>query len=116
MVMMPRNILKISNLLYRLNTVQNTKQIEDFKYTDPDNVFFCDGEGTDPTYTLDAAKCWVIEIENNEVYVYRIYSGSTIDDLTVLPLELLDPLGLTEYEMGYLNSYFYQIYQSGEIE
>ena len=47
------------------------------------------------------------------------YGGSTIEDLTVHPLELLDRVGitgLTEYEMGYLNSYFYQIYQSGEIE
>ena len=60
-----------------------------------------------------------LKSKNDEVYVYRIYSGSTIEYLTVHPLELLDRVGitgLTEYEMGYLNSYFYQIYQSGEIE
>ena len=71
------------------------------------------------TMLIRNIKAWVVKIENDEVYVYRIYSGTTIEDLTVLPLELLDRVGitgLTEYEMGYLNSYFYQIYQSGEIE
>ena len=119
MTMIIRKILKISNLLYRHSTVQNQKQIEQFTYNDPDDVFFCDGEGTDPSYTLDSSKAWAVKIENDEVYVYRIYSGSTIEYLTVHPLELLDRVGitgLTEYEMGYLNSYFYQIYQSGEIE
>jgi hypothetical protein len=73
----------------------------------------------DETLVPGTKAATVFKIENDEVYVYRIYSGTTIEDLTVLPLELLDRVGitgLTEYEMGYLNSYFYQIYQSGEIE
>ena len=118
MTIMNRSILKISNLLYRLSTVQNVKQVEGLTYTDPDEVFFCGGDGTDPSYSLDKSKAWVIKIESDEVYVYRIYSGNTIDDLTVHPLELLDRVnkpGLTDYEMGYLNSYFYQMFQSGEI-
>ena len=119
MTMMIRKISKISDLLYRHSTVQNQKQIEQFTYNDPDDVFFVEGDGTNPSYTLDKSKAWAVKIESDEVYVYRIYGGSTIEDLTVHPLELLDRVGitgLTEYEMGYLNSYFYQIYQSGEIE
>lgn len=114
MTMLIRKISEILDLLYRRSTVQN--QIEQFTYNDPDDVFFVEGDGTNPSYTLDSSKAWVVKIENDEVYIYRIYSGTTIEDLTVHPLELLDRDGLTEYEMGYLNSYFYQIYQSGEIE
>lgn len=116
MTMLIRKISEILDLLHRRSTVQNQNQIEQFTYNDPDDVFFVEGDGTNPSYTLDSSKAWVVKIENDEVYIYRIYSGTTIEDLTVHPLELLDRDSLAEYEMGYLNSYFYQIYQSGEIE
>ena len=48
MTMMIRKISKISDLLYRHSTVQNQKQIEQFTYNDPDDVFFVEGDGTNP--------------------------------------------------------------------
>lgn len=110
-----RSIISISALLSRLDASQDDRVATRINYNDPDDLFFCEMDGTNPSYTLDKSKTWAILIENEEVYVYRIYSGRTIDDLTVHPLDRVNAENISDYDMGYLNSYFYQMYQSGEI-
>ena len=63
MTMLIRKISEILDLLHRRSTVQN--QIEQFTYNDPDDVFFVEGDGTNPSYTLDSSKAWVVKIEND---------------------------------------------------
>ncbi len=111
-----RTIIAISTILYRLGCGQdNQKGVVQIDCEDKDEIFFVDSDGTDPSYTLSPDKAWAIKIENDEVCVYRIYSGRTINDLTVLPLDRVRDDCISDYEAGYLNSYFYQMYNSGEI-
>lgn len=109
-------ILEIKELTYRYAYSLNDKNVIPFKYTDRDNVFFCDDEGTGPTYELTPDSCFVINVEPQTVHFLRLYSGTSVDDLTVVSPEPTRGIPLTDYEQGYLNSYLIQMFHSGHIE
>lgn len=110
------NILEINELTQRYAFSINEKNIIPFQYKDRDNVFFCDGEGTGPTYELTPESSFVIHVEPQTVQFLRLYSGTSVDDLMVVSPEPTRGIPLTDYEQGYLNSYLIQMFLSGCIE
>lgn len=109
-------LLQISHLLYRYSKSVNEKDIQPFTFEDRDNVFFCDEEGTGPTYEVTDESAFAIRVENEEVQFFRIYCGTSVNDLTVVSPKPTQGIPLTDYELGYLTSYLNCMFESGHIE
>lgn len=109
-------ILQIKTLLLHYSSSLDSQQVEKFTYGDRDNVFFCDIEGTGPTYEVTDESAFVVRVENDEVDIFRLYCGTCVDDLTVVSPIPVNGLPLGTYAQGYLASYLKCMFESGHIE